>query len=127
MPACACELARNLSVHVPLGVCPCARFRVFVCALSPSLNGLLTACADFVLRRNTSKHDVGICIPVRLGFQMFCADDAITLLKYSDLTDQMPLSQRYGKTIKCPYLEGKVALRTTFKSMGCCLKFQTWV
>eukprot|EP00802_Teleaulax_amphioxeia_P009105 Tamp_09121.p1 GENE.Tamp_09121~~Tamp_09121.p1 ORF type:complete len:311 (+),score=74.40 Tamp_09121:89-1021(+) len=36
----------------------------------------------------------GICIPVRLGFQMFRADDAITLLKYSDLTDEMPLSER---------------------------------
>jgi hypothetical protein len=58
---------------------------------------------------------------------MFCADDAIILLKYSDLTDQMPLADRFGKKIKCPYLEGRVAWRTTFKSMGCSLKFQFWV
>jgi len=48
---------------------------------------------------------VGICIPVRLGFQMFRADDAITLLKYSDLTDEMPLSERLNVNFRCVAFE----------------------
>ena len=36
----------------------------------------------------------GICIPVRLGFQMFKTSTAITLLEYRDLTDTIPPRER---------------------------------
>mmetsp|Transcript_100478 Transcript_100478/g.146673 ORF Transcript_100478/g.146673 Transcript_100478/m.146673 type:complete len:269 (-) Transcript_100478:340-1146(-) len=36
----------------------------------------------------------GICIPVRLGFQMYRADDTIKILNYQDLTETLPLSER---------------------------------